>query len=75
MMNKWNLEVGDLLFKPDEVGIVRAIEETPYGLVFAIHWAWNQEGLYGTTMIPEQLLCKAFFTKFKHIKGTDKKCP
>ena len=70
MMNKWNLEVGDLLFKPEEVGIVKHIHKTPYGLVFAIYWTWNQEGCSGVTQIPEQILCDAFFTKFKHIKGS-----
>jgi hypothetical protein len=70
MINKWGLETGDLLFKPDEVGVVKEIRETPYGLIFVIYWTWNQEGYTGFTEIPEQLLCKAFFTKFKHIKGT-----
>jgi len=64
-----SLEIGDLLIKSDEVGIVHRIDETSYGLIYNIYWTWKLGGLCGVTKIPEQLLCRAFFTKFKHIKG------
>ena len=69
MMNKWNLQKGDLLVRYEEIGIVKKILETPYGLVFVIYWTWNQDGLSGCTQIPEQLLCEPFFERFQHIKG------
>tara|TARA_R100001443_G_scaffold43434_1_gene56524 strand:+ start:171 stop:401 length:231 start_codon:yes stop_codon:yes gene_type:complete len=70
MTNKWNLEVGDLLTRGDEVGIVKNIEDTPYGLIFVVYWTWSSENLTGCTEIPEQLLCEPFFARFQHIKGT-----
>lgn len=70
MSNKWDLEVGDLLTRGEEVGIVRRIEETPYGLIFMVYWTWSKDNLSGCTAIPEQLLCEPFFERFDHIKGT-----
>ena len=70
MTNKWNLEIGDLLLRADEIGIVRSINETPYGLIFVIYWSWGQDNLVGCTEIPEQLLCEPFFERFQHIKGS-----
>jgi len=68
-MNKWNLEVGDLLIRDEEVGIVHKIKETTWGLIYSVYWTWNKDGLFGTTKIPEQLLCYEFFKKFEHVKG------
>jgi len=70
MTNKWNLEVGDLLIRGVEVGIVKEITETPYGLIFQLYWTWSKEKMEGCTQIPEQLLCEPFFQRFRHIKGT-----
>jgi len=70
MTNKYNLQVGDLLLRNSEMGIVRSISETPYGLIFNVYWAWADT--CGSTIIPQQLLCKAFFKKFIHIKATAK---
>ncbi len=70
MNNKWNLEIGDLLLRGAEVGIVKDIDETPYGLVFMVYWTWSKDKLTGCTDIPEQLLCEPFFKRFQHIKGT-----
>ena len=64
-----NLEIGDLLIKSDEVGIVHRIDETSYGSIYNIYWTWKHGELCGVTKMPEQLLSQSFFTKFKHIKG------
>ncbi len=72
MSNKWDLEVGDLLARGEEIGIVRSIEDTPYGLIFIVYWTWSNDNLTGCTAIPEQLLCEPFFDRFQHIKGTHK---
>ena len=68
MTNKYNLQVGDLLLRNSAMGIVKSISETPYGLVFNVYWAWDDG--YGATIIPQVLLCDAFFKKFTLIKGT-----
>ena len=70
MKNKWNLEIGDLLLRTEEIGIVKKIHETPYGLIFVVHWTWAVDNLTGFTEIPEQLLCIPFFERFQHIKGS-----
>ena len=67
MTNKYNLQVGDLLLRNAEMGIVRSISETPYGLIFNVYWTWADT--YGVTAIPQVLLCDAFFKKFTLIKG------
>jgi hypothetical protein len=71
MMNKWNLEVGDLLMRGGDIGVVHSLSQTAYGSVWEVHWTWTIDGNSGTTHVPEQLLCKAFFTKFQHIKRTN----
>ena len=68
MMTDYILEVGDLLMRSDEVGVVSSISETPYGLIYSVHWTWTLEGFCGVTNIPCALLCKPFFDKFTHIK-------
>jgi len=64
------LEVGDLLCRGNEVGVVQHIQTTPYGFIYNIYWVW--ENTCGMTTIPQQLLCKAFFNKFIHIKAENK---
>lgn len=73
MMNKWNLDIGDLFVRGRDIGIVCKVTESAYGHIFQVHWVWPSEGQSGMTSIPEQLLCRAFFTKFKHIKGSAKR--
>ncbi len=68
-MNKWDLEIGDLLLRAEEIGIVKKIHETPYGLIYVVYWTWGEDDLTGYTEIPEQLLCEPFFERFRHIKG------
>lgn len=70
MTNKYNLEVGDLLLRCTEIGIVGSITETPYGLIFKVYWTWATDESDGTIEIPEALLCDAFFERFKLIKGS-----
>ena len=65
-MNK--LEIGDLLIRNNEVGIVQRAYITPYGITYRVYWTWNIEGFYGFTEIPDTLLSKMFFSRFQHIK-------
>ena len=68
MTNKWNLEVGDLLLRSNDVGVVTDALETDYGLLYRVYWTWAIDGKSGMTEIHESQLTKAFFTKFKHVK-------
>ena len=70
MTNKYNLQVGDLLLRSTEIGIIRSVSETPYGLVFQIYWTWATDESDGIIQIPEGMLCDAFFERFKLIKGS-----
>ena len=69
MTNKYNLEVGDLLLRGTEIGVIKSILETPYGLLFSIYWTWATDESDGVVQIPEGMLCDAFFERFKLIKG------
>tara|TARA_R110000824_G_scaffold193147_1_gene375496 strand:- start:15 stop:233 length:219 start_codon:yes stop_codon:yes gene_type:complete len=68
-MIKYDFEVGDLLIKKNEVGILYRVNKTPYGLEYAIYWSWCLEGNNGTVTLPDLMLCKAFFNKYSIIKG------
>ena len=65
-MNK--LEVGDLLIRDDEVGIVQKIYITPYGNTYRVYWTWTIEGFTGFTDIPSCLLDEGFFKRFDRIR-------
>ena len=69
-MDKYCLEVGDLLLRNKDVGVVHSAQKTPYGVVYQIYWRW-EDNKEGTVLIPQVLLCEPFFKKFTLVR---KKC-
>ena len=68
-MDKPILEVGDLLLRGKEIGVVKHANDTPYGVCYVIHWTWSVDNSHGITTIPDLLLCEGFFDRFTVIKG------